>query len=144
MARIVALLKDTQGEIDERVFEERRAACCAALDNDMNTSLAVTALYDVLKANTTPATKIALIDDFDKVLGLDLTRAARKVIEEEEAANSVVSDDPFVREIEEKIAERAAAKKAKNFALADGIRAELLAKGVTLIDTPQGTKYQIG
>ena len=144
VARIVALLKDTQGEIDERVFEERRAAFCAALDNDMNTSLAVTALYDVLKANTTPATKIALIDDFDKVLGLDLTRAARKVIEEEEAANSVVSDDPFVREIEEKIAERAAAKKAKNFALADGIRAELLAKGVTLIDTPQGTKYQIG
>ena len=144
VARIVALLKETQGEVDGEVFEERKAAFRAALDNDMNTSLGVTALYDVLKANTTPATKIALIDDFDKVLGLDLTKAARKVIEEEEAAKSAVSDDPFIREIEKKIAERAAAKKAKDYALADRIRAELLSKGVTLIDTAQGTKYQIG
>ena len=144
VARIAALLKDTQGEIDAVAFEERKAAFCAALDNDMNTSLAVTALYDVLKANTTPATKIALIDDFDRVLGLDLTAAARKLIEEEEAAKNTVSDDPFIREIEEKIAARVEAKKAKNYALADQIRAELLEKGVTLIDTAQGTKYQIG
>ena len=144
VARIVTLLKDVQGEVDSAVFEERRAAFRAALDNDMNTSLGVTALYDVLKANTTPATKIALIDDFDRVLGLDLTKAAKKVIEEEAAAKAAVSDDPFIREIEEKIAARAEAKKAKNYALADSIRAELLEKGVTLIDTAQGTKYQIG
>ncbi len=144
VARIAALLKETQGEVDEAIFAERQAAFRGALDNDMNTSLGVTALYDVLKANTTPATKIALMDDFDKVLGLDLTKAARKVIEEEEKAKTAVSDDPFIREIEEKIAERAAAKKAKDYALADSIRADLLAKGVTLIDTAQGTKYQIG
>ena len=144
VARIAALLKDTQGEVDTAVFEERQAAFRAALDNDMNTSLGVTALYDALKANTTPATKIALIDDFDRVLGLDLTSAARKAIEEEEAERNSVSDDPFIREIEEKIAARAEAKKAKNYALADQIRAELLEKGVTLIDTAQGTKYQIG
>ena len=144
VARIVTLLKDTQGDIDQAAFDERRAAFCAALDNDMNTSLGVTALYDVLKANTTPATKIALIEDFDKVLGLNLVKAARKAIEEEEAAKTAVSDDPFIREIEEKIQARADAKKAKNYALADQIRAELLEKGVTLIDTAQGTKYQIG
>ena len=39
------------------------------------------------------------------------------------------------------IAERKAAKKAKDFARADAIREELLAKGVTLIDTREGTKY---
>ena len=144
VARIVALLKETQGEIENAVFEERVAAFRAALDNDMNTSLGVTALYDVLKANTTPATKIALINDFDRVLGLDLTAAARKVLEEEAATKAAVSDDPFIREIEEKIAARVEAKKAKNYALADQIRAELLEKGVTLIDTAQGTKYQIG
>ena len=143
VARVVALLKETQGEIDIAVFDERVAAFRAALDNDMNTSLAVTALYDVLKANTTPATKIALVDDFNRVLGLDLTQAARKMIEEE-AAKNAVSDDPFIREIEEKIAARVEAKKAKNYALADRIRAELLERGVTLIDTAQGTKYQIG
>ncbi|MBQ8850216.1 MAG: cysteine--tRNA ligase [Clostridia bacterium] len=143
VARIVTLLKDTQGEVDSAVFDERRAAFCEALDNDMNTSLGVTALYDVLKANTTPATKIALIEDFDRVLGLDLVKAAKKIVEEEAAAKSAVSDDPFIREIEEKIQARADAKKAKNYALADEIRAELLSKGVTLIDTAQGTKYQI-
>ena len=144
VARIVTLLKDTQGEIETGVFDERKAAFCAALDNDMNTSLGVTALYDVLKANTTPATKIALINDFDYVLGLDLVKAAQKIIDEEAAAKAAASNDPFIREIEEKIQARIDAKKAKNYALADEIRAELLAKGVTLIDTAQGTKYQIG
>ena len=39
------------------------------------------------------------------------------------------------------IEERKAAKKAKDFARADQIRNDLAAKGITLIDTPQGTKY---
>jgi len=43
----------------------------------------------------------------------------------------------------ERIAARGAAKKAKNYAEADRIRAELAAEGVTLIDTPQGTTYKI-
>ena len=42
----------------------------------------------------------------------------------------------------DKIAERAAAKKAKNYALADTIRAELLEKGITLIDTKEGTTFK--
>ncbi len=144
VARIASILKEEQGDMDSAAFDERKAAFRAALDNDMNTSLAVTALYDVLKAKTTPATKIALIEDFDRVLGLDLVLAAKKLNDAEEAAKATLSDDPFIREIEEKIQARADAKKAKNYALADEIRAELLAKGVTLIDTPQGTKYQIG
>ena len=143
VARIVTLLKGEQGEIDQAVFDERKAAFCAALDNDMNTSLGVTALYDVLKANTTAATKIALINDFDKVLSLDLVKAAQKQLEADEAEKSAVSDDPFIREIEEQIQARLDAKKAKNYALADEIRKALSDKGVTLIDTPQGTKYQI-
>ena len=143
-ARVAALLGETQGDIDEAVWNERRDAFRAALDNDMNTSLAVTALYDVLKAKTTPATKIALIEDFDRVLGLDLVKAAKALLEEEKKAAAAVSDDPFVQEIEALIAERAQAKKDKNYARADEIRAYLTSKGVTLIDTAQGTKYQIG
>ncbi len=143
VSRIAALLKEEQGEIDSSVFESCRAAFCKALDNDLNTSLAVTALYDVLKSKTAPATKIALIEDFDRVLGLSLVAAARKLIDAEAEARAAVSDDPFIREIEEKIAARLDAKKAKNYALADEIRNDLLTKGVTLIDTPQGTKYQI-
>ncbi|MBR2293332.1 MAG: cysteine--tRNA ligase [Clostridia bacterium] len=143
VAKIAALLKEEGGAIDQAVFDERRAAFCAALDNDMNTSLGVTALYDVLKAKTTPATKLALIADFDRVLSLDLIETAQKQKDAEDAAKATASDDPFIREIEDMIAKRAQAKKDKNYALADQIRNDLAARGVTLIDTPQGTNYQI-
>ena len=143
VAKITSLLREDAGEIEQDAFDEGKAKFTAALDNDLNTSLAVTALYDVLKLKTTPATKIALINDFDRVLGLDLVKAAEKQKAAEDEAKATVSDDPFIREIEEKIAERIAAKKAKNYARADEIRAELSAKGVTLIDTPQGTQYTI-
>ena len=143
VAKIAALLKEEGGAIDQAVFDERRAAFCAALDNDMNTSLGVTALYDVLKAKTTPATKLALIADFDRVLSLGLIEAAQKQKDAEDAAKATASDDPFIREIEDMIAKRAQAKKDKNYALADRIRNDLAARGVTLIDTPQGTNYQI-
>ena len=140
IARLVSLIKDNAGELDGAAFDEYKAKFCAALDNDMNTALGVTAIYDVLKAKTTPATKLALIEDFDKVLGLDLVKTAQKQLDDEKAAEEA-SNDPFIREIEDLIQQRVDAKKAKDYARADAIRAALSAKGVTLIDTPQGTKY---
>ncbi|RAZ45834.1 cysteine--tRNA ligase, partial [Klebsiella oxytoca] len=43
---------------------------------DLNTSLGVTAIFDVLKAQTSDATKLALIGDFDQVLSLSLLEKA--------------------------------------------------------------------
>ena len=143
VARAQALLKEESGEIDKDAFELGKQKFCAALDNDMNTALGVTAIYDVFKMKTTPATKLALIEDFDRVLGLDIVPAAKKLIEAEKAAAAEAANDPFIREIEDMIQQRADAKKAKDYALADSIRQALAAKGVTLIDTPQGTKYKI-
>ncbi|MBQ4599658.1 MAG: cysteine--tRNA ligase [Clostridia bacterium] len=143
VARLLALLKEEQGEVDQAAFDSLKAGFCAGLDSDLNTSLGVTAIYDVLKAQTTPATKLALIEDFDRVLGLDLVPAAKKALEAEQTAAETASDDPFVQEIEEMIRQRAEAKKAKDYAKADAIRADLLAKGVVLEDTREGTKYKI-
>jgi len=143
VARIAALLKGEQGEVDKAAFDSLKDGFKAALDNDLNTSLSVTALYDVLKADTTPATKLALIEDFDYVLGLDLVKAAKAAVEAEDAVAESASDDPFVKEIEAKIVERAEAKKAKDYARADAIRAELLEKGVVLVDTKEGTTFKI-
>ena len=142
IARIAALSEE--GEVDETALAEQKAGFAKALDNDLNTSLAVTAIYDVLKAKTNDATKRALLADFDRVLCLDLLEHASKLNEEKAAAESVKSDDPFVLWIEEQIEARKNAKKEKNYAEADRIRAELLEKGVTLIDTKEGTTYQIG
>jgi cysteinyl-tRNA synthetase len=52
-------------------------------------------------------------------------------------------DPELLAYIEEKIAERKAAKKNKDFALADAIRDELLAKGISILDTREGTKFTI-
>ncbi len=144
VARILTLLKSEQGEMEQEAFDGLKQRFCDGLDNDLNTALGVTALYDVLKAKTTPATKLALIDDFDRVLGLDLIDHA-KVLQraEEEKANAPLSDDPAIRRIQELILERAEAKKAKNYAKADEIRQMLASEGVTLIDTPQGTDFKI-
>ena len=140
IARIAAL--KAEGEIDQAIFDEQKAAFMRALDNDLNTSLAVTAVYDVLKAKTNDATKLALLSDFDRVLCLNLIEnAEKKNAQKEEEA--VSNDDPFVKEIEALILARKEAKAAKNYAEADRIRAYLLEKGVTLIDTKEGTTYRI-
>ncbi len=140
VARIAALTPAAGETVDTAAFDSLKAGFVAALDNDLNTSLAVTALYDVLKADTGAATKLALIEDFDRVLSLGLIAAADKLREAPEARSD---DDPRAASIMERIAARAAAKKAKNYAEADRIRAELAAEGVTLVDTPQGTTYKL-
>ncbi|MBQ2916407.1 MAG: cysteine--tRNA ligase [Clostridia bacterium] len=142
LARVAALHKEEGGSVDESAFAALKAKFCEALDNDMNTSLAVTALYDVLKANTSPATKIALIEDFDRVLSLDLNAKAKKIIVAEKAEAEEKSNDPFVQEIEALIAERQQAKKDKNYARADEIRDGLKARGIILEDTPTGAKWK--
>ena len=68
----VAALKNDGGEIDNEAVAVLRERFNAALGNDLNTSLAVTALYDVLKYMSNDATKLFLLGVFDKVLSLDL------------------------------------------------------------------------
>ena len=133
----IATLRD-EGGIEPMMFADLKKRFAKALEGDLNTSVAVTAVYDVLKAKTTDATKLALIADFDKVLCLNLLSAAenlRKKQAEEEAANA----DP---EIDALVAARTEAKKAKNWAEADRIRDELKARGIEIIDTPQGAKWR--
>ena len=138
----VAALKDDGGEVDADMFAIGKKRFTDALDNDLNTSLAVTALYDVFKLNTNGATKLALIRDFEAVLDLGLIAAAKKQNEKKED-DTADADPALVAYINERIEARRAAKAAKNYAEADAIRAELLEKGITLIDTKEGTKFTV-
>ena len=126
------------GEIDTAKFAELKKLFTDALDNDVNTSLAITALYDVLKSDANDATKLALIEDFDRVLTLDLIGHAKEMKNAEPKADSDLAED-----VERLIAERAAAKKAKNFAEADRIRNYLAEKGVILVDSREGTTWKL-
>lgn len=144
ITRIASLVPG--GEVDTEAFSEGKRKFTEALDNDLNTSLAITALYDVFKLKANDATKLALIADFDKVLDVGLIEAADKLREakkEEESESAPNVSAELLAYINEKIEARRAAKKAKNFAEADAIRDELLAKGITLLDTREGTKFTI-
>ena len=127
---------DKNGAVDQEKFDAYRAKFEAALCDDLNSSMAITVLYDMLKDDMSDATKYALAESFDEVLSLNLTTAHAV----KEADNSV--DAELESYVLAKIEERKAAKKEKNFALADAIRNELLEKGIVLEDTREGVKWK--
>ena len=104
------------------------------IGDDLNTANAMTVLYDVLKSDVSDQEKASLIQQMDQVLSLSLLDA-------KEDTPTGFSDEETAY-IEEKIAIRIAAKKEKNYALADAIRDELLEKGIKLMDTPEGTTWK--
>ncbi|MGM9521319.1 MAG: cysteine--tRNA ligase [Oscillospiraceae bacterium] len=139
VARIAAI-DPSDGTADDKAMAPLRDKFKEDMGNDLNTSLGVTALYDVLKAKISGASKLALIGEFDSVLSLGLLNAAEKARHESTGGGDDGREaDP---EIDALIAQRTAAKKAKNFAEADRIRDELKAQGIEIIDTPRGSKWK--
>ncbi len=121
---------DKEGKIDNEAFNKYRRMFMDAMDDNLNTSLALTVIYDVLKSDTDDYTKRELIGSFDEVLSLDLLKEETKREVDEEYINK-------------KIEERKEAKANKDFQLADAIRDELLKDGIKLIDTREGTTYEL-
>ena len=144
----IAALKPSDEPIDEDAVTALREKFNKALGNDLNTSLGITALYDVLKYQTNDATKLYLLDDFDKVLSLDLLKKAEEARKKAASAKASGGEYNIISEsgeqdaaVEAKIRARFEAKKAKNFAEADRIRDELKAEGIELTDIPGGAKW---
>ena len=107
-----------------------------SMDDDFNTADAIAAIFDLVKfANTTADEKSSKayaetlrekIQGLCDIMGL-ITEKKEELLDED---------------IEKLIEERQAARKAKNFARADEIRAELLEKGIVLEDTREGVKWK--
>ena len=133
LQRVAALSPKEGEEVDKEGAKALQENFRRGLDNDLNTSLAVTAVYDVLKAPVNDTTKLWLLEDFDQVLSLDLVEKARQLAQPEESG--------LEEEIEKLIAQRQEARKNKDFATADRIRDELKAQDILLEDTPQGDKW---
>ena len=137
-------VKNAEGELRPEeaellaAFRKTREDMIEGMDDDFNTGAGIAALFDL----------VALIN---KAIGAGASRALAAegqalLTEMTELFGFVREDDAdaeLVAWIEERIAARAAAKKGKNYAEADAIRAELAARGVTLRDTSQGTTYTI-
>lgn len=131
LVKKITNLKD-EGELEPDKMAPFRKNFEDALCNDLNTSSALTVVYDVLKADISDKSKLELIRSFDEVLSLGLIT--------EDADNEI--DQELEKYVLEKIEERAAAKKEKNYAKADEIRNELLAKGIIIKDTKDGVVWE--
>lgn len=127
----ISELKD-EGSVDKDKFAAFDQKFRDAIGNDLNTSMAITCIYDVLRDDMNDKTKIELLGSFDQVLSLDLFAGSAKTEVDGELEAYILS----------MIEERKAAKKEKNFARADEIRDELLEKGIIIEDTREGVRWR--
>ena len=148
VARIAALQPEPGETFDEEAAAALRGKFDDALGNDLNTSLGVTVLYDVLKYDTNAATKLALLDEFDQVLGLSLREAAARAraeaerLKKAETGAVVVTEGESNAEAEALALARIEARKAKDWARADALRDALKAMGFAIEDTREGAKLR--
>ena len=135
--RLYIALRDTPpaaGDVDWNEPHAQRFA--AAMDDDLNTAVAIAALFDLAnEINRSKSAELARqLKGLGGVLGL--------LQQEPVAFLRGGEEDRDTERIDALIAQRAAAKKAKDFTAADRIRAELVAKGIVLEDTPSGTTWR--
>ena len=122
---------EVEGKINDEIVKKYQDKFKDAISNDLNTSLMLTCLYDVLKEDISGNTKLAIIKDYDKVLSLDLLKEEKKL------------NNDLIKYINEKIEERKIAKQNKDYSKADEIRKELEEKNIYLKDTREGTIYEV-
>lgn len=110
---------------DFNTYDDKFKEC---ISDDLNTSNAITLIYELLKSKVNDATKLSLLSAWDQVLSLNLIEETKEM------------DTDY---IEKKIEERKIAKENKDYALADQIRADLEREGIILKDTREGTTYEV-
>ena len=122
--KIASIQKEEQGELDKTKVEEYQQKFKYALEDNLNTSMALAILYDVLKQDLTPATKLALVADFDKVLALNLLNKG--------------GEQSLPAEITALAEERWQARLAKDWAKSDELRNKLHELGYVVKDGKDG------
>ena len=144
----VAALNPEDGAVDQGVKEAYRQRFLEQVGNDLNTAQGVTLVYDALKAQTNDATRLAILQDYDQVLSLNLlekgaqlrARQSAQTAQQSAGGYTVTGEgDPAIDVL---VLARGEAKKAKNFQEADRIRAQLKEQGVEVTDVPGGAVWK--
>lgn len=124
---------DNMGDLDSAVYNEWHDKILAPVSDNMKTAESLVVVQDLLKdTNVNPATKLALFEFVDRLLGLQFIDRAQKLVElERESAPA---------EIIALAAERATAKANKDWTTADALRQQIDAAGWTVLDGKDGYK----
>ena len=153
--RIAALKPDDSKQPDLEAAKRYQEKFLKALTTDLNTSLCVTCLYDVLKGrDIDDVTKLYLLGDFDRVMSLNLLEAAAKVRAANATATATAAgageyaitgpadaSEEEAAKVTALLTARYEARKAKNWAESDRIRDELAAMGVVVKDSKDGAVW---
>jgi cysteinyl-tRNA synthetase len=138
LSRLYTALKGSAAAVGTIDWTEKHAAAFkAAMDDDLNTPEAIAVLFELAgDANRGDAAAAARLRHLGAVLGL-LQRDPTEFLQGGPGAAALAEPD-----IERLIAERAAAKKARDYTRADGIRQQLKDAGIVLEDGPRGTTWR--
>lgn len=147
IAKVIEQNKGDTGTEEELVLSQTAQAhldkFTAALENDLATPQALSALQGAVKDNSIePKEILYLVKKMDEVLSLALLEQAEALYKEKTEVQETHLSDPEAEEIRQLLEERTAAKQAKNYARADEIRTELTNRGIQIIDTPQGPQWK--
>ncbi len=141
--RLVAQLRTAKTEHERTVLsqeklskiDEYRERFFAKMEDDLNTPEAVSIMWEVMKSNIPGADKYDLVIEFDEVLGLGL---AKSVAEEVTPVAAALKNAELPAEIQELLTERAEARTAKNWQLADELRNKIANAGFDVMDDSSG------
>jgi cysteinyl-tRNA synthetase len=157
----MAQLEPGRNEAIQKLAEETKREMRAGLEDDLNTARALAAMFDMVREANTSADRnelrhddkaplLAVIGQFDEIFAVIKDDDAEKMahaaewarahglLEQSSLSMSTISDE----EVERLIAERTAAKKTRDFARADAIRAELTEAGIVVEDTKDGIRWK--
>ncbi len=132
--RVADILSDTaRGDVDTAVYDVWHDKILAPASDNFKTAESLVVVQELLKdATVNPATKIALFEFIDRLLGAQFIDRAKKLI--------ALESETAPAEIVAMAESRAAAKAAKDWATADALRSEIDAAGWTVLDSKDGYK----
>lgn len=113
-----------------------KTAFYEALENDLSTPEAVSVVWNVLSADLPNTEKLLLLEEFDKILQLDLQNVA------EVAGREELAIDELPEVVRELMQQRQDARNKQDWDRADALRVEIEQHGFRLIDTPEGQKVE--
>jgi cysteinyl-tRNA synthetase len=157
----MAKLEPGSNEAIARIAEKTRCEMREAMDDDLNTARALGAMFDMVREVNTAADRaelrqddkpvlLAALQQFDEIFAVLQDDDAQKIAHATEwaKAHSLLEGSNLLRsgisdqEVERLIAERTAAKKARDFGRADAIRGQLTEAGIVVEDTKDGIRWK--